>query len=115
MTLYVDPWHWLMPDGSLPEGNLRLRRNVLKVARVIEYGALLQIREGRETLIECTKRPNRKPCTGLLRVLKSPDSSLIAFCPACQTEHMVVYNWGDTLWSEGQVTPVPVRMNGKTS
>ncbi len=57
MTIYVDPWHWLMPDGRLPEDNTSLRRNVLKVARVIEYGALLRKKEGRETLIECMKRP----------------------------------------------------------
>jgi hypothetical protein len=115
MTLYVDPWHWLMPDGELPEDNIRIRRNLLKVARVIEYGALLQKNEGRETLIECTKRPNRKLCTGLLWVLKSPDSSLMAYCPVCETEHMVVYNWEDTLWSNGQSLAVPVKMNRDTS
>jgi len=111
MTLYVDPWHWLMPDGSFPEDNLRLRRNILKIARVIEYGALLRKKEGRETLIECTKRPNRKQCTGLLWVLKRPDSSLILFCPVCQTEHMVVNNWEETMWSVGQAMPVPVKMD----
>jgi hypothetical protein len=82
---------------------------------VIEYGALLQIKEGRETLIECSKRPNRKRCSGLLWVLKSPDSSLIAFCPVCQTEHMIVYNWEDTMWSEGHANPVPVKMNREKS
>jgi len=115
MTLIVNPWNWLTPEGDLPEDHPRIRRNVLKVARVIEYGALLKINEGRETLIECTKRPKRQPCTGLLWVFKSPDASLMAYCPVCQTEHMVVYNWEDTIWSNGQAMPVPIKMDHETN
>lgn len=111
MALIVDPWHWLTPEGEIPDGDPRLRRNVLKVARVIEYGADLQENEGRETLIECTKRPNRKSCVGLLWVLRAPNDTLISFCPVCQTEHIVVHNWKDTIWAEGLAEPVPVTVN----
>ena len=92
MTLIVDPWHWLTPDGEIPMDHPRLRRQVLRVARVIEYGALLGRDEARETLIECTRRPGKKPCPGLLWVVKSADDRLIALCPVCRTEHMVVHN-----------------------
>ncbi len=106
MTLVVDPWHWLTPDGEIPSEHPQLRKKVLQVARVIEYGALLHRSEGRETLIECSKRSHRKSCIGLLWVVKTTDDSLHAFCPICQTEHMVVHNWQGTKWSSGPSLPV---------
>lgn len=112
MALIVDPWHWLTPDGKIPEGNPHLRRNMLKVARVIEYAADLEKNEGRETLIECAKRPNRQPCSGLLWVLKTSDDTLVSFCPVCRTEHMIVHNWQSTIWAEGLAMPVRLKVSG---
>ena len=57
--LVVDPRHWLMEDGDLPKTNLRLRRQALRVARLIDYGGPLAVGESREPLVECTKRPAR--------------------------------------------------------
>jgi hypothetical protein len=62
MVLVVDAWHWLNEDGSLPADNPRLYRRVLRVARIIEYGGPLKANETRETLIECKRRPQGKPC-----------------------------------------------------
>jgi hypothetical protein len=39
--LIVDPHHWLDENGDLPVDNPRLRRQVLRVARLIEYGGPL--------------------------------------------------------------------------
>lgn len=39
--LVVDPWHGLTEDGHLPDDNMRLRRRVLRIARLIEYGGPL--------------------------------------------------------------------------
>ena len=50
--LIVDPWHWLDKDGDLPVDNARLRRQVLRVARLIEYGGPLLPLHTRETLVE---------------------------------------------------------------
>jgi hypothetical protein len=69
--LVVDPRHWLDANGTLPTDNLRLRRQVLRVARFIEYGGPLKPLECRETLMECRKRPGGKPCTGLMWVGKT--------------------------------------------
>ena len=110
MTLIVDPWHWLTPGGEIPDGEPGLRRNVLKVARVIEYGADLSRNEGRGTLIECAKRPRGKACKGLLWVIRDEDDSLVALCSSCRTQNMVVLNWKETQWAEGQA--VPVRITG---
>ena len=106
MTLVVDPWHWLTPDGEIPSNQPRLRRNVLQVARVIEYGATLPPGQCRQTLLECTKRPGGLRCQGLLWVEKGADESLLAFCPECQTDHLLVHNWQGTRWAQGQLRPV---------
>ena len=52
MILTVDATHWLKPDGSLPNEPRRLRRQALRVARIIEYGGQLERGTMRETLIE---------------------------------------------------------------
>ena len=105
-TLVVDPWHWLTPNGDIPSDQPRLRRNVLRVARVVEYGATLPKGHFRRTLVECSKRPAGIACQGLLWVEKRSDESLLAFCPACQTDHILVHNWQGTRWSQGQVQAV---------
>jgi len=112
MTLIVNPWHWLTPDGELPTDAPIIRRNVLRVARVIEYGATLPPNGMRETLIECTKRPAGKACRGLLWVEKLPDDSLLAYCPGCETDQMLVHTWQETQWAEGQAEPLVLQSGG---
>lgn len=108
--LVVDPWHWLNANGTLPDGNLRLRRQVLRVARYIEYGGPLKPGESRETLIECTRRPDRKPCLGLLWVLKTEEDAIVAVCSACSANEAVVHNWQGTPWAEGVMAAVPPKL-----
>jgi len=40
--LVVDPWHWMSEDEWFPDDNPTLRKNLLRVARLIEYGAELE-------------------------------------------------------------------------
>jgi len=108
MTLIVDPWHWLTEEGGIPSGEPRLRRNTLRVARVIEYGGTLQPGEARETLIECTRRPGGHACEGLLVVIRTRDDKLDARCPVCHKSDMLVSNWKNTLWALGPPEPRPV-------
>lgn len=63
MALIVDINHWLV-DDDLPNGPARLRRNALRIARFIEYGAPVPYLHGRETLIECKRRPGPERCPG---------------------------------------------------
>lgn len=105
MTLVVDPWHWLTPEGDIPSDQPRLRRNVLQVARVVEYGSTLPRGQFRQTLLECSKRPAGKRCQGLLWVEKRSDESILAFCSSCNTDHVLVHNWQGTRWSQGQIRP----------
>jgi len=103
--LIVDPFHWLDRNGEIPTDNLKLRTRLLSVLRVIEYGSTLQRGESCETLIECKKRPGGRRCLGLLRVTKTKDDSLFAFCPQCDAEHMLVSNWQNTKWALGATLP----------
>lgn len=107
--LVVDPWHWLNEDGSLPQDNPRLFRKILRVAQVIEYGGTLKPGEMRETLLQCTKRPARRQCPGLMWVTKTPADELIAFCMTCKNDEMMVHNWQDTDWAEGMMEAVPTK------
>ena len=105
MTLVVDPEHWL-EDGELPTSNLRVRRNLLRVAQFIEYGGTLPVGHQRETLIACRRRPKGGPCLGLLWVIKV-DVTIHAYCPNCDTLEAVIHNWQSTLWAHGQMPPLP--------
>ncbi|MBX3230680.1 MAG: hypothetical protein KIT84_00570 [Labilithrix sp.] len=84
---------------------------MLRIARFIEYGGPLQKNETRETLIECVKHPNRKPCLGLMWVVKAPDEDIIAHCMACGTEEACVQNWQETEWANGMMEPVPLMLD----
>jgi hypothetical protein len=106
--LIVDPWHWLDSNGNLPAGNPRLRRQMLRVARFIEYGGPLKMFECRETLMECARRPNGKPCTGLMWVAKVEGDEIRAFCRVCGSDEAAIHNWHETEWANGMMDAVPI-------
>jgi hypothetical protein len=104
--LVVDPWVWLTDNGELPTDNPRLRRRMLRVARFIEYGGPLARLHCRETLVECTRRPDGRPCLGLMWVLKTPENDISAFCRGCGDEALI-QNWQRTEWAAGMMEQVP--------
>ena len=104
MVRVVDAEHFL-PEGELPE-DARVRRHALRIARFIEYGGPLRPGQTRETLIECPCRPERRPCSGLLWVRKTPEDRIEVFCPSCRSLQYVISNWQGTLWAEGPMEPL---------
>jgi len=108
MLTIVNPWHWLTEDGDFPPSP-RLRRLALRVAQCIEYGGPLPHEHGRETLIPCRFRPQRKPCPGLLWVVKLPDDAILACCDTCRAEEFLIHDWHDTLWAEGVMPPIEMQ------
>ena len=108
MTLTVDINHWLNDDGELPENNPRLRRSAPRILRFIEYGALLPVLHGRETLVQCRRRPNGTPCPMFLWVVKRQDSRIEVTCPVCKDVEAIISGWNDTLWADGPMEPVPM-------
>lgn len=107
MTLVVDITDWLDGD-DLPVGPPRLRRNALRIVRFIEYGGSLQQLHGRETLIECKRRPGHAPCPGWMWVVKQNDNRIQAHCPTCHEVEAVISGWQETLWADGPMEPVPM-------
>jgi hypothetical protein len=107
MTLVVDPWEWLTEDGDLPRQDVRLRRQTLFVARLIEYGGTLKKGESRETLIECKRRPHHRPCMGLLWVTKTLEEQIDAICLVCGDHAARIRNWQETDWATGMMEPGP--------
>lgn len=105
MHLSVDIRHWLNEhdEPATPE----LRSRVLRLARLIEYGGTLKAGETRLTLVECSRRPGRRACEGLLWVTKTEDDCLVAACPACEDESISISGWQDTLYAEGPPEPLP--------
>jgi hypothetical protein len=107
-VLVVDPWHWLQPDGSLPE-EPRLRTQTLRVARLIEAGGPLRRHEARQSLVECEKRQARRPCRSLLIVVKTGDDDLRAFCLRCGADDTLISNWATTPWAKGPTPAFDLR------
>ncbi len=108
--LVVDPWHWLNEDGSLPTHEPRLHRQILRVVQLIEAGGPLPKLHTRETTLPCLKRPGRKPCLGLVWVIKTEDDAIHAFCPSCRSDEAMIQNWQQTLWADGPMDPEPLEM-----
>lgn len=105
MVCVVDIRDWLLPNG---QPHPRLRRQVLRHAQLIEYGAPLSPGYTRETLVQCSRRPGRKPCPGLLWVFKLDDGTIEAACVTCKDEQIFISGWEHTLWAEGPMEPVRV-------
>jgi hypothetical protein len=108
MKLIVDIRDWLTDDGQIPLHNLRLRRNALRIANFIEYAAELDAGEGRETLVACKRRPRRRPCLGLIWVVKLLDNRIEAYCMACRETEAIISGWEDTMWADGLMPPAPM-------
>ncbi len=103
MTQVINIQHWLDEDGKPVAA---LRRQVLRVARLIEYGAPLEVGQLRGTLVECTRRVARRACEGLLWVGKIDDETIEAVCMSCRREHLQIAGWELTDWAEGPMEPI---------
>lgn len=103
MTHVIDMRHWLDEHGDpAPE----VRRQALRFARLIEYGGPLEVGYIRATLVECSRRVERRPCRGLLWVGKPDPGTIEAYCLACQREHLLISGWELTEWAEGLMEPI---------
>jgi len=106
-TLVVDPWHWLDPGGSFPRHS-RVRRQIIGVAKLIEYAGPLNPGERRETLVECFRPGGEPKCDGLLWVTKDHDDALWAVCDECGNDVAMVQNWQGTRRAKGLSPPMDV-------
>ncbi len=113
MHLVVDIRHWLNENDE--PATPQLRRRVLRLARLIEYGGPLKPGETRLTLVECSRRPRRGACEGLLWVTKTDDDYLYAWCPRCEEDSVTISGWQATLYADGPPPPFPASPPKDTS
>lgn len=104
MTDVINIQHWLDENGDPAPP---VRRQALRVARLIEYGGPLAVGHARATLVECSRRVDRRPCVGLLWVVKKDEATIEAFCVTCRREHLLVSGWEITEWADGPMDPLP--------
>jgi hypothetical protein len=103
MTHVINIQHWLGEDG---EPVPALRRQVLRIARLIEYAGPLEVGQTRGTLVECSRRVERRPCQALLWVSKRDAETIEACCLGCLREHILISGWAMTEWASGQMEPI---------
>lgn len=103
LDLSVDIRHWLDEGGGPAEP---VRRKALWIARMIEYGGPLEPGFSRESLIECTQRPKRRACAGLIWVAKRPVGIIEAWCGTCEQLNVWVSGWEQTFWADGPMEPL---------
>ena len=103
MTDVINIQHWLDENGEPVQA---IRKQVLRVARLIEYGGPLEVGHARATLVECSRRVKRRGCEGLLWVVKANTTTLEAFCLDCRREHLLISGWELTEWADGPMEPL---------
>ena len=105
MHLSVNIRDWL--DDNDEPATPALRSKVLRIARLIEYGGTLERGEMRLTLVECSRRPGRKPCEGLLFVTKTRTTFCLQSVRFAKREHHHFRLARHTLrrWTTATVSP----------
>lgn len=103
MTQVINIQHWLDENG---EPVPALRRQVLRIARLIEYAGLLEVGQTRGTLVECSRRVDRRACQALLWVSKIDPETIEACCLKCLREHVLISGWRSTEWASGPMEPI---------
>lgn len=103
MTHAINILHWLDEAGKPVPSR---RRQVLRIARLIEYGGPLEVGQIRGTLVECSRRVDRRACQGLLWVGKINSETVEAVCMNCRREHLLISGWELTEWAEGPMEPL---------
>ena len=90
--------HFLAPDGSIgPKDGpvFRLADYLTKI--VVAETASLQTQSG-TMVVRCRRRPNRKPCTGVIQTDIDPVThQIIWWCPVCE-EQGLISHWQGSLW-----------------
>ena len=112
MTHVINIQHWLDDHGAPVAA---VRRQALRVARLIESGGPLEVGFLRGTLVECSRRVDRRPCQGLLWVAKIDDATIEACCLKCRRERILISGWEQTEWAHGPMAPLGPQDPAETS
>jgi hypothetical protein len=96
-TYVTDISHFLDEEGYIiPESGtaLRFAEYLTSIISMISHPPPLP----EEFKVKCRRRPNRKPCKGIIEGDTDPDTDVIIWwCPEC-LENGFISNWQDTIW-----------------
>ncbi len=93
----IDIRHWLDETKSGP-GVPQLRLKVKKLSEIITHATSVTAGIPVDEAPKCWRRPNRKPCTGILDIHLNQDTGQIYWkCTVCQDEG-VVTGWNGLIW-----------------
>ena len=90
--------HFLTPDGSIgPKDGPALRLADYLTKIVVAETASLKT-QSETMVVRCRRRPNRKPCTGVIQTDIDPETNqIIWWCPVCE-EQGSISHWQGSLW-----------------
>ncbi len=96
-TYITDITHYLDEEGyiGIESGpGLRFAEYLTSIISMISHPPPLPD----EFKVKCRRRPNRKPCKGIIEGDTDPDTdAIIWWCPEC-LENGFISNWHDTMW-----------------
>jgi hypothetical protein len=73
-------------------------RRIRFCGEMVSVASLLPMGEWHESPVRCRRRPNRRPCSGKLRLLREePDDFIRWECPVC-ADRGRISNWHETRW-----------------
>ena len=93
----IDIRHWLDEEMTGPAVP-RLRLKVKKLSEIITYATSTAAGMATDSTPKCWRRPERKPCKGLLDIhLDETANQIYWYCGVCGDEG-VVSGWGGLVW-----------------
>lgn len=97
-TLITDLTHFLSPDGSIEPKDGPARQLADFLTKIIVAETALEQPPSETNVIRCRRRPNRKPCTGVIQTdIDLQTNQIVWWCPVCE-EQGFISHWQGSLW-----------------
>jgi hypothetical protein len=89
---------FLDQDGSIGPESGPGRKMAEYLARIIVDATIPDFSARRPTAVRCRRRPNRRPCLGMIENDLDPETNQIVWwCPECG-DNGLIDNWEGSLW-----------------
>jgi len=90
--------HFLTPDGSIGPKDGPARRLADYLTKIVVAETVSLQTQSETMVVRCRRRPNRKPCTGVIQTDIDPETNqIIWWCPVCE-EQGSISHWQGSLW-----------------
>jgi hypothetical protein len=97
-TWITDFSHFLDEDGSIGPQSGPAKRMAEHLAKIIMDATRPLPSPGRPTAVKCRRRPNRKPCPGMIENDLDPETNeIVWWCPRCEDNGRIGH-WEGSLW-----------------